>query len=87
MTDAGLFSQLVLRIAAGLLHFVWQGVALAFLAAVCLAFVELQAARTRYAVAVGFLAAMLAAPLLTVFFFESADAPKTRSIRLPTISH
>src|SRR5688572_5213959 len=82
MTETGLLSQLVLRVAAGLLHFVWQGVALAFVAAVCLAFLERRAARTRYAVAVGFLAAMLAAPMLTVFFFHSADAILSRTLQL-----
>jgi len=74
VNDTGLFSQLVLRVSGGLLHFVWQGAALAVLAAMALALLERQAARTRYAIAVGFLAAMLAAPLLTVLFFNSADA-------------
>ena len=82
MTETGLFSQLVLRIAGGLLHFVWQGAALALLAAVCLAFVERRSAQTRYAIAVAFLAAMLAAPLLTVSFFSSADAILSQTLLL-----
>src|SRR5262245_10705218 len=82
MNAAELLSPLVLRLTGALLHFLWQGAALAFMAAIALAIVERRPARTRYAVAVGFLAAMLAAPLLTVFFFNSADAILSRTLLL-----
>ena len=50
-------------LAWSLVHFVWQGAAIAFVAALCM-----RASRTadaRYLTGVGALAAMLAAPVLT----------------------
>ncbi len=61
-----------------LLHFLWQGVALAALAAVLMA--ACRGASSRYAVAVGALALMLAAPAATFFFLiPSRTAPPNLS--------
>jgi beta-lactamase regulating signal transducer with metallopeptidase domain len=54
-----------------LLHFLWQGTALAALAAVAMHLCR--KASVRYTVAVGVLALMLAAPLATFLFYWQAD--------------
>ena len=48
-----------------LIHFVWQGVAIAAAASVLLRLTRRRAARTRYVIACASLAAMLAAPIVT----------------------
>jgi beta-lactamase regulating signal transducer with metallopeptidase domain len=55
-----------------LLHFLWQGTAVAALAAVLMTLCR--RASTRYALAVGALAVMLAAPVATFFFLSSSSA-------------
>src|SRR5271163_1839764 len=55
-----------------LLHFLWQGTALAALAAVLMALG--QRASTRYALGVGTLALMLAAPVVTFFWVRDTGA-------------
>ena len=64
-----------------LLHFLWQGTALAALAAAAMA--VCRRASTRYLVGVGALALMLFAPVATFFFYSQqhagvADAAKSR---------
>ena len=54
-----------------LLHFLWQGTAVAALAAVLMTLCR--RASTRYALAVGALALMLAAPVATFFFLSSSS--------------
>ena len=76
MTSANWLSPDVMRPAGwALLHFVWQGTALAALAAVAMAF--FRRASARYLVAVGVLVMMLAAPVATFFFYRNADAVMT----------
>jgi hypothetical protein len=65
-----------------LLHFLWQGTALAALAAAAMA--VCRRASTRYLVGVGALALMLFAPVATFFFYSQqhsgvADAAKSSS--------
>src|SRR5687768_14769281 len=48
-----------------LVHFLWQGVALAIVLATALAVTRPSAARTRYALCVATLAAMVALPIIT----------------------
>jgi len=55
-----------------LLHFLWQGTALAALATVAMA--PFRKASARYLVAVGVLLLMLAAPLATFTYYRNADA-------------
>jgi beta-lactamase regulating signal transducer with metallopeptidase domain len=55
-----------------LLHFVWQGTAVAAIAAVLMAFCR--RASARYVLAVGALALMLAAPVATFFFLTPSGA-------------
>ncbi len=55
-----------------LLHFLWQGTAVAALAAVLMTLCR--RASTRYTLAVGALALMLAAPVATFFFLSSSSA-------------
>ena len=63
-----------------LLHFLWQGTAIAALAAVLMTLCR--RASTRYVLAVGALALMLAAPVATFFFLSSsgASAPAKSSL-------
>jgi beta-lactamase regulating signal transducer with metallopeptidase domain len=68
MNIANWLSPETLRpLAWALLHFLWQGTALAALAAVLMSLCK--RASARYALAVSVLVLMLAAPLATVFFF------------------
>ncbi len=70
-----------------LLHFLWQGTALAALAAILMGLCR--SATTRYAMAVGALALMLAAPVLTFFFLlpSSSPIPATSSPLADTPRH
>jgi len=60
-----------------LLHFLWQGTALAALAMVMMAAVHKAAAR--YVIAVGILLMMLAAPVATFLYYRNADAGSSAS--------
>lgn len=60
-----------------LIHFVWQGGALAFAAAVGLRFSRSHSSTVRYAIACASLAAMLAAPMITAFFLASSASIET----------
>jgi beta-lactamase regulating signal transducer with metallopeptidase domain len=87
MTIANWLSPEVMRPAGwALLHFVWQGTALAALAAVAMAF--FRRASARYLVAVGMLVLMLAAPVATFFSYRNADAVMawTSAAPAPTVA-
>jgi beta-lactamase regulating signal transducer with metallopeptidase domain len=74
MTDltSWLSPNLMHALAWTLLHFLWQGAALAALAAAAMAFCN--RASTRYAAALGVLVLMLAAPVATLAFFSSVQS-------------
>ena len=64
-----------------LLHFLWQGTALAALAAAAMSFYR---ASARYVLAVGALVLMLLAPLATFFYVQSsavADTAKSSPLK------
>src|SRR5258708_7225906 len=61
-----------------LLHFLWQGTALAALATVAMA--PFRKASSRYVVAVGVLLMMLAAPIATFTYYRNADAISTATV-------
>jgi beta-lactamase regulating signal transducer with metallopeptidase domain len=76
MTFSNWLSPDVMRPAGwALLHFLWQGTALAALAAVAMA--PFRKATARYTVAVAVLLLMLAAPAATFFYYRSADSVQT----------
>src|SRR6267378_7750859 len=90
MTISNWLSPDVMRPAGwALLHFLWQGTALAALATVAIA--PLRKASARYVVAVGVLLMMVAAPVATFFYYRNADSvgvwrrPAT-TVALPTIA-
>ena len=58
-----------------LIHFLWQGSALAIIAAAALRFCRRRSSRVRYSAACLALGAMLAAPLLTAFMLASQLSP------------
>ncbi len=69
--------ELLRPLGLALLHFLWQGVALAALAALAMALVR--RASTRYVLGVIFLAAMVAAPAMT-FFVVRGQQPQSPAI-------
>ena len=68
----------LLRLGSALLHFLWQGAVLAAISAVALRLLVRRSAEARYAVAVGALLIMAAAPVLT-FVFNSTISTMTRA--------
>jgi beta-lactamase regulating signal transducer with metallopeptidase domain len=83
MTTSNWLSPEVMRPAGwALLHFLWQGTALAALATVAMA--PFRKASARYVVAVGVLLIMLAAPVATFFYYRNADAVRTWTASAPT---
>ncbi|PYU06311.1 MAG: hypothetical protein DMG34_06365, partial [Acidobacteria bacterium] len=82
------FSPDVLRtLGLSLLHFLWQGAALAALATALIA--AARQASTRYAIAVGALALMVAAPVVTYFVLRQ-DEPAfsaSKQAAVPTIAY
>ena len=58
-----------------LIHFVWQGAAIALVAAVALRLTERRSANVRYVIGCVALAAMLAAPAVTVRLIWMAPLP------------
>lgn len=82
------FSPDVLRtLGLSLLHFLWQGAALAALAAALIA--AARQASTRYAIAVGALVLMVAAPVATYFVLHQ-DEPAfsaTKQAAVPTLAY
>jgi beta-lactamase regulating signal transducer with metallopeptidase domain len=69
------------RLAGSLLHFVWQGAAIAIVTAIALRLLRRRSAEWRYAVALGALAAMLVAPFLTFTFYAETGALTLRLLR------
>lgn len=81
-----LLSQVwVARLAWTLLHFLWQGTAIAALFALArAAFARSLSSRTRYALACATLAAMTAAPMMTYFAISSGETtPALAAARIP----
>jgi beta-lactamase regulating signal transducer with metallopeptidase domain len=68
--------QMLHALGWALLHFVWQGAALAALAAVAMA--AFRNARTRYCVGVAALALMLAVPVVTIFLETQSRSPQSQ---------
>jgi beta-lactamase regulating signal transducer with metallopeptidase domain len=70
-----------------LLHFLWQGAALAVLAAAAIAIAR--KASTRYALAIGALLAMVAAPVITFLVLRESPATFSASMQdsVPAIAH
>src|SRR4051794_18498918 len=84
MTMTNWLSPEVMRPAGwALLHFMWQGTALAALAAVAMSVTR--RASARYIVAVGVLALMLAAPVATFMMYWKADVVPDWNAAVPTL--
>src|ERR1700738_2703560 len=60
-----------------LIHFVWQGAAIATVIATLLRLLDRRSANARYIVACAGLAAMLAAPVITIRFIARVAAPSS----------
>src|SRR5712692_6453045 len=69
--------ELMRTLAWTLLHFIWQGAALAALFAVAMA--ACRSASARYALAVGALALMMASPVITFLWLQRETIPAVRS--------
>lgn len=67
-----------------LLHFLWQGTALAAMAAAAMALCR--RASARYLVGVGALALMLVAPLVTFFFYSQNPSEMAATAKSPIVS-
>src|SRR5882672_1967658 len=74
-TSAWLSPEVMRPAGWALLHFLWQGTALAALATVAMA--PFRKASARYVVAVGVLMLMLAAPIATFFYYRSVESIPT----------
>jgi beta-lactamase regulating signal transducer with metallopeptidase domain len=85
MTITNWLSPEVVRPAGwALLHFLWQGTALAGLAAVVMALIR--RASARYIAAVSILIAMLAAPVATFLYYREAGTVITSTLPTPLIA-
>src|SRR5688572_29127698 len=69
------------RFAGSLLHFFWQGAAVALVAAVSLKLLRHRSPEARYAVAIVALALMAAAPVLTFIFYAQTGAVALRLLQ------
>jgi ankyrin repeat protein/beta-lactamase regulating signal transducer with metallopeptidase domain len=74
MTSMWISSAVLERLAGSLLHFVWQGAAIAIVTAVALRLLRRRSAEYRYAAALVGLAAMLVAPFVTFTFYAETGA-------------
>src|SRR5262245_29268803 len=72
--------EVMQRFAGSLLHFIWQGAVIALIAGIGFRALRRRSAEARYAFAVGSMACMLAAPLLTVAFYSETGAVAQRLI-------
>jgi D-alanyl-D-alanine endopeptidase (penicillin-binding protein 7) len=70
------------RLAGSLIHFLWEGAAIAAVTAVCLRLLARKSAQSRYAIACLGLMAMLAAPLLTFAFYAQTGAVSLQLLQL-----
>jgi beta-lactamase regulating signal transducer with metallopeptidase domain len=82
MSEYWISAEWLQRMAGSLLHFVWQGALLAFLAALLLRLLARRQALLRYTVAVMFLGLMLLAPCVTFLFYPETGAAALRLLRL-----
>src|SRR5882762_5267979 len=73
----GISPELMQALGWTLLHFIWQGAALAALFAV--AMTACRSAAARYALAVGALASMMASPVITFVWLQRETIPAVRS--------
>jgi hypothetical protein len=74
MITIGITSAVLERLAGSLLHFVWQGAAIAIVTAIVLRLLRQRSPEYRYAVALAALAAMLVAPFVTFTFYAETGA-------------
>jgi beta-lactamase regulating signal transducer with metallopeptidase domain len=82
MSEYGISTEWLERLAGSLLHFVWQGAFLAFIAAILLHLLARRSAALRYTVAVTLLGLMLLVPCITVFFYPETGSAALRVIQL-----
>jgi beta-lactamase regulating signal transducer with metallopeptidase domain len=80
-------SAFVQRIAGTLLHFVWQGAAIAGITAICLRLMSRASAEARYLVSVSGLASMLAAPVVTFVLYDRIGDVTLRALILISDGH
>src|SRR5688572_1575078 len=74
MISMWMSSAVLERLAGSLLHFIWQGAAIAIVTAVALRLLRQKSAECRYATALVALAAMLVAPFITFTFYSETGA-------------
>ena len=74
MISMWITSAVLERLAGSLLHFIWQGAAIAIVTAVALRLLRQKSAECRYATALVALAAMLVAPFITFTFYSETGA-------------
>jgi beta-lactamase regulating signal transducer with metallopeptidase domain len=82
MTGYGLTPETIQRFSGSLLHFIWQGAAIALGASICLRLLHRRSAELRYAFAVAALALMFAAPVVTFVFYAETGAAALRLLQL-----
>ena len=82
MTGYGLTPETIQRFSGSLLHFIWQGAAIALATSICLRLLHRRSAELRYGVSVGALIAMLAAPVLTFIFYAETGALALKLLQL-----
>jgi beta-lactamase regulating signal transducer with metallopeptidase domain len=82
MNEYGISAEWLQRLAGSLLHFVWQGALLAFVASILLHLLANRSAALRYTVAVVLFGLMLLAPCVTVFLYPETGAAASRVIQV-----
>ena len=80
MTD-WITAEFTQRLAGSLLHFFWEGAAVAMLAAAALRLLGRRSAESRYTVSVGAMLLMVAAPVLTFVFYAETGAATLRLLQ------
>lgn len=78
----GFSPEFMQRVAGSLLHFLWQGAAIALLANLCLRLSARRSAEARYAIAAGGLCFMSICPVLTFMYYTQTGAIAERLLRL-----
>jgi beta-lactamase regulating signal transducer with metallopeptidase domain len=82
MTDFILTPEIARRLAGSLLHFIWQGAAIAAVASIALRLSNRRSAEVRYVLSVAALVLMIAAPTLTFLFYQETGSLALRVIQL-----
>lgn len=82
MTEQFLTPETIQRFAGSLLHFLWQGAAIAVAASIGLRLLHRRSAELRYAVSVGAMILMLAAPIATFIFYKETGALALQLLQL-----